>query len=54
MIDGNYGSRVQDLVWARADTVVWLDLPRRVVVTRVARRTVGRVILRKGALEREP
>ena len=47
VIDGNYGSRVQDLVWSRADTIVWLDLPRRVVVTRVTRRTVGRVILRK-------
>ena len=29
VIDGNYTNQVKDLVWARADTVVWLDLPRR-------------------------
>ena len=46
VVDGNYG-RVQHLVWSRADTVVWLDLPRRVVVSRVVRRTVGRVVLRR-------
>ena len=42
VIDGNYG-RVQDLVWARADTVVWLDLPRRVVMRRIVWRSVWRV-----------
>ena len=55
VIDGNYG-RVQDLVWARADTVVWLDLPRRVVMRRIIWRTLcrvgGRVELWNGNRER--
>ena len=42
VIDGNY-SKVRDVVWARADTVVWLDLPRRVVMRRLAWRTLRRV-----------
>jgi adenylate kinase family enzyme len=55
VIDGNY-SRVQDLVWARADTVVWLDLPRRVVMQRIIwrslRRAAGRTELWNGNRER--
>jgi adenylate kinase family enzyme len=33
---------VRDLLLDRADCLVWLDLPRAVVMTRVVRRTVGR------------
>jgi adenylate kinase family enzyme len=55
VIDGNY-SRVQDLVWGRADTVVWLDLPRRTVMRRIVWRTLrrvgGRVDLWNGNRER--
>lgn len=46
VIDGNYG-RVRDLVWARADTVVWLDLPKRTVMRQVVWRTLRRVALRR-------
>lgn len=47
VIDGNYRTIVQDLLWGEADTVVWLDLPRRVVMSRVVRRTLRRVLTRE-------
>ena len=43
VVDGNYDNKLGDLVLGRADTVVWLDLPLRVALTRVTRRTVRRV-----------
>lgn len=43
VVDGNY-SAVQDLVWARADTVVWLDLRRGQVMRQLARRTLRRML----------
>jgi adenylate kinase family enzyme len=46
VIDGNY-TAVRDLVWARADTVVWIDLPRRLVMRRVVGRTIRRAVLRQ-------
>lgn len=46
VIDGNY-SAVRPLVWSRADTVVWLDLPRPVVMRRIIWRTVRRAALRR-------
>ena len=55
VIDGGY-SAVRDLVWARADTVVCLDLPRRTVMRRITcrtlRRVAGRVELWNGNRER--
>lgn len=43
VVDGNYTSTsAADLVWERADTVVWLDPPRRTVMWRVVRRSVHR------------
>jgi adenylate kinase family enzyme len=40
--DGNYRTRLKDLVLARADTVVWMHLPFRVTFWRVFRRTISR------------
>lgn len=46
VIDGNY-SAVRPLVWARADTVVWLDPPRRTVMRQVIWRTARRTVTRQ-------
>ncbi len=47
IIDGNYGSLVQPMVLAAADTVVWLDLPRWRVMTAITRRTIDRGLRRR-------
>jgi len=48
VVDGNYTSHgVADVVWPRADTIVWVDLPRRTTTWRVVRRTIRRAITRE-------
>ena len=47
IVDGNYTDTLQDIVWNRADTIVWLDLPRPLVMRRIVIRTLGRVVLRR-------
>ncbi len=46
IVDGNYG-KVRDLVWSRANTVVFLDLPRWQVIAQLLRRTLGRMVTRR-------
>jgi adenylate kinase family enzyme len=47
VIDGNYRTKLGTLVVERADTVVWLDLPIRVWLPRLARRTLVRMLTRE-------
>jgi adenylate kinase family enzyme len=47
VVDGNYQGRLGDLVWRRADTVVWFDLPRLLVMLQLVRRTLGRALTRR-------
>jgi len=44
--DGNY-SFARDVVWPRADAVVWLDYPIRVVMWRLFWRTIRRAVFRQ-------
>ncbi len=46
VVDGNY-SAVRDLVWGRADTVVWLDPPRWTVMRQIVGRSLRRVVARQ-------
>jgi adenylate kinase family enzyme len=47
VVDGSYRSKLGDLVLERADTIVWLDLPRRVWLPRLVLRTVRRTVTRE-------
>jgi adenylate kinase family enzyme len=46
IVDGNY-SHVRDILWPRATTVLIIDLPKRVVITRVIKRTILRILKRE-------
>jgi adenylate kinase family enzyme len=45
--DGNYRSMVSTVLADVADTYVWLDYPRWLVMQRLVRRTLARAILRR-------
>lgn len=46
VVDSDGYSAVRDTMWARADTLVWLDLPRWQVMLRVVRRSLWRGLRR--------
>ena len=47
VVDGAYRGKLGDLVLERADLVVWLDLPIRVWLPRLLRRTARRIVRRE-------
>jgi adenylate kinase family enzyme len=47
VVDGNYRGTVGDILVGRADTWVWLDYPRRLVMVRLLRRTLDRMLFRR-------
>ena len=47
VIDAAYQHKLGDLVLAAADEIVWLDLPRRVWLPRLLRRTLRRLVRRE-------
>ncbi len=46
LADGNY-SKVRDLIWPRATTLIWLDYPLGIIVWRVLWRTLVRSITKE-------
>lgn len=46
VIEGGY-SFVRDLIWRRADAVIWLDYSLPVILSRLTRRTAGRILSRQ-------
>jgi len=40
--DGNF-SRVRDVVWGRADTLIWLDYPLRLILWQLSKRSWQRI-----------
>lgn len=46
VVDGNY-SAVRDIVWGKADTVVWLDYPLWVIMKQLVWRTFWRSVTRE-------
>jgi len=45
-VDGNYG-KVRDIVWSRADTVVWLDYQLAMIMGQLVWRTFRRIVTRE-------
>jgi adenylate kinase family enzyme len=45
VVDGNYDSKLGDLIVDRAELIVWLDLPLTTKLLRLVRRTARRVLL---------
>jgi len=45
--EDQYHRVLGDLLWEQADTVIWLDLPRRTIMWRVVRRSLVRAITRE-------
>jgi adenylate kinase family enzyme len=44
VVDGNYSKSARDLVWERADTIVWLDFSFTMTLGRILRRTIYRLV----------
>ncbi len=46
VVDGDY-SKVRDLLWGRADTLVWLDYTLPIILGRLLWRTLKRILTRE-------
>ena len=47
VVAGNYTNHLKDLLWHRADTLIWLDLPRRTAYRRMLVRCLRDAVARR-------
>lgn len=47
IVDGNYLSKLDELVTSKADVVIWFNLPKAEVMKRVIKRSIKRAITRE-------
>jgi adenylate kinase family enzyme len=47
VLDSWGDTRIRDHLWGRADTLIWLDYPMRVLLPRIVRRSLRRTIRRE-------
>lgn len=47
IVDGNYLSKLDDVVLAKADIVIWFNLPKNILMKRVIKRSLLRAITRE-------
>jgi adenylate kinase family enzyme len=47
IVDGNYLSKLGDLITSRADVVIWFNLPKAEVMSRVIKRSLRRAFTRE-------
>jgi adenylate kinase family enzyme len=46
IVDGNYVDLTEHILWPRAELIVWLDMPLRLVLARLVRRSITRIVRR--------
>lgn len=47
IVDGNYLTKLDDAVLAKADIVIWFNLPKKILMKRVIKRSLRRAITRE-------
>lgn len=47
IVDGNYLSKLDDLVTSQSDVVIWFNLPKKVVMSRIIKRSFSRAFRRE-------
>lgn len=50
IVEGNY-SKLQDVVWHRADTLIWLDFPLPLILYRIIRRSLRQLAGREDSAQ---